>query len=101
VFLLFHVPIAGKRVEKLSAGRDGWNTLTEMPTERAYFAAAVVNGLIYVIGGRNAKKEVLNSIDSYDPVKGSWKAVCGVKPAYPRSEFGRERSRERNFSNKN
>ena len=76
-------------MEKFSTkDKDGWVSLRDMPTERNYFGAVVVKGLIYVIGGRDSKKEILNSIDCYNPATGIWKTLFGVKPAYPRSEFG-------------
>jgi len=60
-----------------------------MNSNRSYFGAVAVNGLIYVIGGRGAANGgIHDSIDFYNPDTNEWKSLAGVKPKYKRSEFG-------------
>lgn len=52
---------------------DTWNTSkTPMPTARAGIEAQVVDGKIYVIGGRNSDEGVINVTEVYDPVTDTW-----------------------------
>lgn len=48
-----------------------WSTECQMPTARAGFAAAVVNGNIVVVGGHRGR-EKLCLADLYDPVAREW-----------------------------
>ena len=48
-----------------------WTKVMDMPTPRAGHAAAVVKGKIYVIGGATTK-EVLSSVEEYDPMTSTW-----------------------------
>jgi len=49
----------------LGAG-DTWTQKADMPTRRGGHASSVVNGKIYVIGGR-LEKSLLTTIEEYDP----------------------------------
>jgi N-acetylneuraminic acid mutarotase len=49
---------------------DSWTTKAPMPTRRAYLAAAVVNNIIYAIGGYTDYH--LSTNEAYDPSTGSW-----------------------------
>jgi hypothetical protein len=53
------------------AAEDSWTFKTPMPTARIDFGVAVVNGKIYVIGGRN-NSSYLNINEMYDPVTDTW-----------------------------
>jgi YVTN family beta-propeller protein len=50
---------------------DTWNSKASMPTARSFASAAVVNNLVYVIGGLG-DSSVLNKVEVYDPVANSW-----------------------------
>jgi N-acetylneuraminic acid mutarotase len=54
-----------------------WTTKIPMPTPRLEFSSAVVNGKIYIIGGRDANdpntpKQVVSTVEIYDPATDSW-----------------------------
>jgi N-acetylneuraminic acid mutarotase len=62
-----------------------WSAKAHRPTHRNVFATAVVNGLIYVIGGRGAvgdgpgvqysgPRELKSHVEIYDPTTDSWSA---------------------------
>ena len=54
-----------------------WQTKSPMPTPRLEFSSATVNGLIYVIGGRDAAapvtpKPVVSTVEIYDLLTDTW-----------------------------
>ncbi len=54
-----------------------WRSLTPMPTERLRFATAVLNGLVYVLGGGDESAPVIprppvTTVEIYDPATDSW-----------------------------
>jgi N-acetylneuraminic acid mutarotase len=55
---------------------DTWTRKSALPTRRDFAAAAGVNGILYVIGGRvlNADYSLraLATVDAYDPVTNTW-----------------------------
>jgi N-acetylneuraminic acid mutarotase len=51
---------------------DAWATLATMPTARSGSAAAVVNGILYVIGGNLTDGTTCSIVEAYDPVANTW-----------------------------
>lgn len=49
-----------------------WSTKAPMPTPRSDFGVAVVNGVLYAIGGVNGPDGVLSKVEAYDPVSDTW-----------------------------
>lgn len=54
-----------------------WKTKSPMPTSRLEFSSATINGLIYIIGGRDATapitpKPVVSTVEIYDPSTDTW-----------------------------
>ena len=54
-----------------------WTTKSQMPTPRLEFSSAVVDGKIYIIGGRDANdtntpKQVVSTVEVYNPATDSW-----------------------------
>ncbi|MCW4019064.1 MAG: hypothetical protein NWF00_10375 [Candidatus Bathyarchaeota archaeon] len=69
---------------------DTWTTKTPIPTPVSYYASAVVDGKIYVIGGytREANSTTLNRVNLtqiYDPKTDTWKIGTPI----PNAESGR------------
>ena len=67
-----------------------WATRSPMPTTRNHAFAGVVNGKIYVIGGRLGAAHVTHSsntdvVEEYDPVRDTW---GGVKARMPTARSG-------------
>jgi N-acetylneuraminic acid mutarotase len=62
---------------------DVWETKTQMPTPRADMCASVVDGEIYLIGGKNywADSTIYHELDVnevYDPVNDTWTTVSAI-----------------------
>ncbi len=56
---------------KADTGPDTWTARTPMTTPRSSFAAASVNGKVYVMGGKTTGSSV-DSLEEYDPNTDSW-----------------------------
>jgi N-acetylneuraminic acid mutarotase len=62
---------------------QGWVEVESMPTPRAYAAVAVLDGQIYVMGGRDANGNPLGTVERYDPVQDEWQTVARLRdPRY-------------------
>jgi N-acetylneuraminic acid mutarotase len=71
--------------EMYDPATNTWQTRSPMPTPRNHAAIGVVNGKIYVIGGRVASVFVLPSsnvdvVEEYDPATDSWGAAKARMP---------------------
>jgi N-acetylneuraminic acid mutarotase len=69
-----------------------WETQSPLPTARNHAAAGVVNGKIYVIGGRLGAADVTEGsnsdvVEQFDPEKNSWGAL-GLRMPIARSGMG-------------
>mmetsp|Transcript_20466 Transcript_20466/g.38288 ORF Transcript_20466/g.38288 Transcript_20466/m.38288 type:complete len:419 (+) Transcript_20466:171-1427(+) len=51
---------------------NSFTELAPMPHARQRHAAAVVNGELYLIGGRDSNDELVTAIDSYNPQTNQW-----------------------------
>ena len=69
---ILHVPASAQAV---------WVEVAPLPTPRAFPAVAVLNGQIFVIGGRDANGEPLDVVERYDPGSNSWSAVEDIDKA--------------------
>ncbi len=62
-------------VEEYDPATDTWTTKSEMPTERGFHSANVVDGRIYVIGGSHASGPGRNhvlTVEVYEPATDTW-----------------------------
>jgi N-acetylneuraminic acid mutarotase len=67
-------------VEAYDPSTDTWTKKTDMPSARCTSAAAVVDGIIYVIGGvfatpagyQTGDVEILSTVEAYDPATDTW-----------------------------
>lgn len=57
------------------AARDRWHDLAPMPTPRNSTASVVLNGVLYVIGGRTVTDGNTNAVEVYDPLSDRWEAA--------------------------
>lgn len=64
-------------VEAYHPATNTWTTKAPMPTPRSYLAAAVVNGIIYAVGGLGGEL----AVEAYDPVTDSWTARASMPTA--------------------
>ncbi len=60
------------RLESYHGERNTWLQLAPMPTGRQHSNCAVVNGKIYVMGGRTDWSTLSDKNEAYDPVSNSW-----------------------------
>ena len=70
--LILHVPTSAQAV---------WVEVAPLPTPRAFPAVAVLNGQIFVIGGRDANGEPLDVVERYDPGSNTWSVVEAIDEA--------------------
>ena len=54
---------------------DGWFPLAGLTTPRHAAAAAVINGVVYVFGGRTVAGGATNVVEVYDPLSDRWEAA--------------------------
>ncbi|WP_411818316.1 Kelch repeat-containing protein [Hyphococcus sp. DH-69] len=66
------------------AGENRWHSLAPLPRPRNSSAGAVVNGVLYVIGGRTVSDGNMTAVDVYDPLADRWEAA---KPM-PKAQAG-------------
>lgn len=52
-------------------GGDYWTTVAPLATPRSGFAAGVVNGILYLVGGEGPGLQAVASVEAYDPVTNS------------------------------
>lgn len=65
-------PAAGGMAATVSP--TGWATKAPMPTARGRFAAAVVNGVLYAVGGEVAFQTPRGTVEAYTPGNNLWTA---------------------------
>lgn len=53
-------------------GANRWRTAAPLPTPRNSSAGAVVNGILYVIGGRTVSDGNMTTVEVYDPLSDRW-----------------------------
>ncbi|KAK7498597.1 hypothetical protein BaRGS_00010257 [Batillaria attramentaria] len=71
-------PKAIRSVECYDFSEDKWYQLAEMPSRRCRCGLAVLNGLVYAVGGFNGSLRV-RSIDVYDPVSDTWNSCPSME----------------------
>lgn len=64
---------------------DAWETKASMPTNRSQMEANVVNGKIFVIGGRISDESTVSLNEVYDPSTDSWSTRAPIP--YPVTSY--------------
>jgi N-acetylneuraminic acid mutarotase len=59
-------------LEAYDPATDVWTSKAPMPTPRMTSAVAVVNNILYVIGGIGASGASLTTVEAYDPATNTW-----------------------------
>jgi N-acetylneuraminic acid mutarotase len=72
-------------VEEYDIATNTWRERASMPTPRNHTCAGVVNGKVYVIGGRIGAAFIsaasnLNNVEAYDPAADKWSAALAKMP---------------------
>ena len=60
---------------------DSWQPLADMASGRGRFAAAVVSGKIYAIGGESDAVGTMAAVEAFDPLLGAWAGVASLSAA--------------------
>ena len=63
-------------VSPTPGNQGSWDTLAPMPAARQELASAVLNGLIYVIGGYDSAGQSTNSVFVYNPSANTWSTAA-------------------------
>ncbi len=63
-------------VQRYDSTRDCWEPGKDMPVGRHMHAAAVLDGLLYVIGGHTSEEAVSTRVDRFDPTRNEWESVA-------------------------
>ena len=63
-----------------NSGMGAWATLAPMPTPRAGVSVAVVNNILYAIGGFDSSLNSVNAVEAYNPETGSWTEAGSLSP---------------------
>ena len=61
----------------IDSGSDSWTNVSSMPTPRSGHAVAVVDGMIYAIGGYDGSGRT-SVVERYDPGSDSWTNVSSM-----------------------
>lgn len=59
-----------------------WSQVASLNTPRFSHGAAVVDGYIYVVGGKMGWARRFNDVERYDPAKNTWTIVTRIKGSY-------------------
>src|SRR5436190_896637 len=69
---------ADSLLSQSTGDRDSWQTLAPMPAARQELSSAVLNGLIYVIGGYDSAGQSTSSVFVYHPQSNSWSTAASL-----------------------
>ena len=58
------------------AGGATWSTLRALPDARQETAVVALDGKVYVIGGFDAGRRIVATVERYDPASNTWEAVA-------------------------
>ena len=69
-------------VEAYDPSTNSWTTKASMPTPRGGLTVAVVDGILYALGGHSSQtKPTLDTMDAYDPVRNAWTPKASIPTA--------------------
>ena len=66
---------SGERYDPVA---NAWSPIAPMGTTRSSHAAAVIDGLVYVVGGSSATASYLTTGERYDPVANAWSPIASM-----------------------
>ena len=64
-------------VEEYNPLKDSWRELAPMSTKRRGVGVAILNGLLYAVGGSDGV-QALRSAECYNPRTNSWSSICDL-----------------------
>lgn len=72
--LLSHVSPGATSIEQYCLRQDTWRQVATMSGRRLQFGVAVLDGRLYVVGGRDGLK-TLNTVECYNPHSKTWSVM--------------------------
>jgi hypothetical protein len=60
------------RLDCFDPGQGSWAELAPLPSPRSLAAGAALDGVFYVIGGRDSAYDAMDSVIAFDPSLGTW-----------------------------
>eukprot|EP01018_Ginkgo_biloba_P014084 Gb_29211 [translate_table: standard] len=73
------VDVASADVYKYDPTLNCWSLLAKMNVARREFACAVVDGLVYAVGGHGVGGENLSSVEVFDPQRNEWTLIESLR----------------------
>jgi kelch-like protein 1/4/5 len=61
-------------IEKYDLRKDSWSQVANMNGRRLQFGIAVIDGCLFVVGGRDGLK-TMNTVECFDPKKKQWTSM--------------------------
>ncbi|XP_008775369.2 F-box/kelch-repeat protein At1g30090-like [Phoenix dactylifera] len=65
-------------VLKYEIYKNRWTVMSRMLAARSFFAAGVIDGMVYVAGGYSKDQFELNSAEVLDPITGNWQPIASM-----------------------
>jgi N-acetylneuraminic acid mutarotase len=79
-----HDGVAAPQLDRYDPATGTWTALADLPRPRDHFQAAVLDGKIYAVGGRNTASgflaDLVPQIDVFDIATGTWSTLSTVLP---------------------
>ena len=66
--------------ERFNPASGTWDQLTDMPTPRGSYGAALIDGRIVAVGGEEPTR-VLSTVEMYDIASGKWRTLAPINTA--------------------
>ena len=66
-----------KSVERYDPVTNTWEAVAEMSTQRKMPCVAVLDGMLYAMGGHNGTN-YLSSVERFDPATNTWEAAAAM-----------------------
>lgn len=65
-----------------------WSARASMPTPRRFTATGVINGLLYVAGGKDASLTTVKTLEIYNPATNTWTTGKAMNTARVGAQYG-------------
>ncbi|KAL5015932.1 hypothetical protein ScPMuIL_005521 [Solemya velum] len=75
----FNMPT--KKCFRYDALTNGWATITPLQQARMYHSVAILEGVLYAVGGHNANSEPLKTAEFYNPDTNKWRYIASMSEA--------------------
>jgi len=84
---LFACSSTSNKTLKFDPYANSFMEMAEMPNQRQRHASAVIDGKLYVVGGRDSLDNIVPQIDSFDPRTNKWTMIGNLPEAFLTSDL--------------